>query len=301
MASRTYRFALLLVAVAAPILAVAQRECKVRGEYLYQYPTNVSYDEACQLALLKAQNEALADEFGTYVVQDGVMITENRNGTSDQQLYSVSQSQVKGEWLGDTEPPRFERLTQDGRDYVKVSVRGRAREITGAGVDFIAKPLRSSLDLRHASTEFREGDDLYVFFRTPQDGYLCIYLFDKAQDEVYCLLPYQESNGAAYHVSHDTDYYLFSKSKARTGEPVTELEMTIAEGRREEFNDLYVVFSPNSFSKANTSAAERQLSEDLVVPRSMRYKEFNKWLVKYRTKDKDMRSQRISLKILPKD
>lgn len=68
-----------------------------------------------------------------------------------------------------------------------------------------------------------------------------------------------------------------------------------------EINDLYVIFSPNSFSKANSTADERRLNDELIVPRSMSFKKFNSWLVKYRAKDREMRSQRISLKISPKD
>ncbi len=295
------RWLIVVWSMLCAAVAVAQRECTVKGTYIYQIPSSMSYDEACHYALLKAQHEALADKFGTYMVQDGTMITENKNGKSDQQLISISQSQVMGEWLGDTDEPRYERIMQDGYDCVRVTVKGKAREIVNAGVDFDVKPLRSSLDLRHASTEFRADDDLYLYFRTPQDGYICVYLLDYAQMEAYCLLPYQDDGGGAYKVEHDCDYYFFSKAKSRRGEPVTELQMTISPGHKMEINDLYVIFSPNSFSKANSTTDERRLNDELIVPRSMSFKNFNSWLVKYRAKDREMRSQRISLKISPTD
>ena len=161
-------------------------------------------------------------------------------------------------------------------------VTGRIREIVSAGIDFLAKVLRNGTEEKFESSDFRSGDDMYLYFRSPVDGYLTVYLLDETTQEVFCLLPYRGSGDGAYRIQHDRPYILFSaKDEPQNPSLVDEYTMTCS--REVEYNDLYVIFSPSSFSKANASA-----SDDEVLPRQLSYEDFQKWLVKARKRDAQM-------------
>lgn len=162
---------------------------------------------------------------------------------------------------------------------VSVEVSGRIREIVSAGIDFTAKILRNGTEEKFESSEFRSGDDMYLYFKSPVDGYLAVYLLDETEQTVYCLLPYKASSEGTYQIEHDRPYILFSaKNESDTSCVVDEYTMTCT--REVEFNDIYVIFSPNPFTKAISNEFENE-----ILPRQLSFKDFQKWLVKNRKRD----------------
>jgi len=57
---------------------------------------------------------------------------------------------------------------------------------------------------------------------------------------------------------------------------------TMTCSREIEYNDIYIIFSPNAFTKVNTNES----TED-VLPRQLSFEDFQKWLVKLRKTDKE--------------
>ena len=45
---------------------------------------------------------------------------------------------------------------------------------------------------------------------------------------------------------------------------------------------------------------QQKISDELVLPSSLPYKDFNKWLIKYQQKDEDMQVMRIPIHITNK-
>ncbi len=68
---------------------------------------------------------------------------------------------------------------------------------------------------------------------------------------------------------------------------------TMTCSREIEYNDIYIIFSPNAFTKANTNES----TED-VLPRQLSFEDFQKWLVKLRKIDKEaiVNNKQISIK-----
>ena len=62
-------------------------------------------------------------------------------------------------------------------------------------------------------------------------------------------------------------------------------------------NYIYIIYSPNSFVKAN----DNQTVSDgqLELPRELSLKDFRKWLAKNRMRDKDMQVDIRSITIVP--
>lgn len=255
---------------------------KVRGEYVYYAPENVSLEEAKHTALSRAQTQALADEFGTVVAQHNATMVQNSGGRSSTDFSSLSSSDVRGEWIETTDGPDFEIAYQQGMLVVKCIVAGKAREITGKVTEFIAQVLRNGTDDRCESYDFINGDDLYMSFRSSADAYLAVYLIDAA-NTAYCLLPYRSSADGMVQVRANTHYTLFSSDDAAplcTAADVDEYTMTCE--RTSETNYIYVISSPNAFTKAVDNA----VSEGL--PRELSLADFERWLSRRRTQDKDM-------------
>ena len=264
------------------LVAVAQKTERVTATYTYYAPEHVSIEEARRVALQRAQLQAIADAFGTIVTQTNATTVRNENGKSDVSLLSLGASEVKGEWLRTDGEPEYEIAYEDGMLAVTVRVKGVIREIVNAAVDFQARVLCNGTEDRFEQDRFRNGDDLYLSFHSPVDGYLTVYLLD-AEGTAYCLLPYRGDTGGRVAVKGNRRYVFFSVDDVPAGEQGMVDEYVMTCGNREELNQIYVIFSPQLFTKAVDYAGEG------VQPRELPYEEFQQWLFNCRKQDREMR------------
>lgn len=282
---------LLLLSILVTLPVFSQKMKTVEGEYTYHAPENVTLEEAKRMALDRAKIQALADAFGTIVSQTNATHVQNRNGSSDIDFLSVGGSEVKGEWIETVGEPQYDISYEQGMLVVKVSVKGKAREIVSAQIDIKAKVLRNGTEDKFESDEFRDGDDLYLSFVSPVSGYLAVYLVD-AEQKAYCLLPYRSQTDGIYKVEANRRYVFFNIKEAPPQERPYVDEYVMTCSRSSEYNQIYVIFSPQSFAKA----ADNTSSETL--PGELNYKELQKWLTKYRKKDKSMNVIKKSIIII---
>ena len=264
------------------LVAVAQKTERVTATYTYYAPEHVSIEEARRVALQRAQLQAIADAFGTIVTQTNATTVKNENGKSDVSLLSLGASEVKGEWLRTDGEPEYEIAYEDGMLAVTVRVKGVIREIVNAAVDFQARVLCNGTEDRFEQDRFRNGDDLYLSFQSPVDGYLTVYLLD-AEGTAYCLLPYRGDTGGRVAVKGNRRYVFFSVDDVPAGERGMVDEYVMTCGNREELNQIYVIFSPQLFTKAVDYAGEG------LQPRELPYEEFQQWLFDCRKQDREMR------------
>ncbi len=279
-------FTLFLFAL--PLLA--QRTEKVRAEYTYHAPENISLEEAKRIALDRAKVQAIADEFGTIVSQSNTTLVKNSNGESSTDFFSLGGSEVKGEWIETIGQPEYEISYEQGMLVVKAIVTGRVREIVSAQIDIRAEVLCNGTGLKFARTDFKNGDDLYLYFQSPVDGYLAVYLLDEVSQMVYCLLPYKSSSEAVTPIEHDKPYIFFSTEHAGDKAHLVD-EYTMTCNNPVERNTIYVVFSPNEFAKANSN------NVDELLPQELSFEEFQKWLAKGRRQDTKMNIWKESITI----
>lgn len=286
------RIVLISVLLLFVAITYAQKMQKVTATYTYYAPENVTLEEAKRIALDRAKLSAIANAYGTLVTQSNTMITSNQSGKTDSRFFSLGGSEVKGEWIETTQEPIYNISYEGDMLVISVEVKGRIREIVSSGIDFTAKVLRNGTEEKFESNQFRSGDDMFLYFKSPVDGYLTVYLLDETIQEVFCLLPYKASGQGAYRIEHDKPYILFSaKNDLENANIVDEYTMTCS--REIEYNDIYIIFSPNAFTKANTNES----TED-VLPRQLSFEDFQKWLVKLRKIDKEaiVNNKQISIK-----
>lgn len=272
---------LLLLSILFTVPVFSQKMKTVEGEYIYHAPENVTLEEARRTALDRAKIQALADAFGTIVSQTNATHVQNRNGNSDIDFLSVGGSEVKGEWIETIGEPQYDISYEQGMLVVKVSVRGKAREIVSAQIDIKAKVLRNGTEDKFESDEFRDGDDLYLSFVSPVSGYLAVYLVDDER-KAYCLLPYQNQEGGAYRIKSNKHYLFFSEKEAEKELIHLVDEYTMTCSKELERNTIHLVFSPNAFAKA----CDNSVSENL--PRELDYEDFQKWITGQRKHDESM-------------
>ena len=288
---RRFRISVLVIMFILPEILWAQKVQKVSGEYIYYAPSTITLDQARQIALDRAKIQLIADEFGTIVSSTNITRIANTNGNSDIQMTTLGESEVKGEWLETLGEPKYEIGYENEMLYIKVSISGMIREIVSAPIDIKAKLLRNGTEDKFVSEEFRSGDDMYLSFQSPIDGYLTVYLYD-GDDSVYCLLPYQRLSVGQIPIQANKRYVFFSCNESQSISPNMVDEYTLTCSKELELNSLYVIFSPNLFSKAVDSQ-----SDATSAPRMLGVGEFQKWLSNSRIRDTQMSLNIINLTI----
>ncbi len=257
------------------------RTKKVRGEYTYYIPANVSPDEAREIAIQRAQAQAIADEFGSVVTQSSSVRIEASNENVNTDFLSIGGSELKGEWIETIGEPKIEYFT-DGKDIaLHVEISGVIREIAGTKVPFDVKILRNGTSDANESEVFHNGDDLYMSFRSPSGGYIAIYLID-VENQAYCLLPYQRQENGFFSTKANHRYLFFHPDFIEGIEKDMVDEIVTDTSLDKERNRILTVFSPTKFFKATDQQTEKN------VPRSLSYAEFQKWLANLKKHDADV-------------
>lgn len=273
------RTQIILIFLLIPLLAHAQHTKQVSGEYTFYAEGNQTLNEAKSLALEGARLQALASEFGTVITQSTVQEESASNGEEHNYFSQLSASEVRGEWLEDTGEPEYDVSFVQEMLVVKCRVSGRARELSNETMDFSAVILRNGTEARFADVNFRNGDDMFLQFRSPTDGYVAVYLID-ATRTAYCLLPYMGNATGQQPVRHNEEYVFFSPAHAKGKDIVDEYTLTCSGGM--ERNQVYVIFSPKPFTKA----LDEQV--DAGLPRQLEYEKFSRWLTSCRRRDPKM-------------
>ena len=282
------RVLLLSLLVAIPAAVFSQKLKTVEGDYTYYAPENVTLEQAKRIALDRAMIQALADEFGTIVTQQNATRVENHNGRSDIDFLSIGGSEVRGEWIETIGEPIYNIRYEGNMLVVVCKVKGKAREITSAGIDFQVHVLRNGTDDKFESDQFRSGDELYLSFQSPIAGYLAVYLVDD-NGQAYCLLPYRNQTDGVYLIKANERYVFFNIKEAPQQErPYVDEYMMTCE-QESEHNQIYVIFSPNQFVKASDNDTDDRL------PRELNNTDFQRWLAKCRKHDKEMNLQMIPI------
>lgn len=209
--------------------------------------------------------------------QSNATVITNDNGKSDVRFSSVGHSNVNGEWVETLDQPRYDINYEEGMLVVSVKVKGRIRKLTSPKIDLAVNLLRNGTDLKYESTDFHNGDDMYLHFLSPVSGHLLVYLVDHTAQQAYCLLPYSQQADAAQPIEQGRDYLFFSAQSVPADQRAVVDEYTLTTDKTMEQNEVVVVFSTDELVKANTSASIGQL------PRAMEVDHFNKWLSALRT------------------
>ena len=284
------RIAISALLAVIPLMSSAQKTVTASGTYIHYAPMNVTPDQAELTAIERAKIDIIEKEFGRVVGVNNYTEVINEGVQSSVKFLSLGESEVKGEWIETIGKPAIKHEFANNLQVITVSIAGRIREVRVAKVDFDAKILRNGVADRFESSEFKDGDDFFVSFETPVDGYVAIYLYDLSG--VNRLLPMKHSGHPAYFVSADTKYVFFADGVslyddiAKKNQNAIHSDYGLTCSGDSEVNRIYIIFSPNKFSTASDN-----VSDDVTAPASIDFDGFQKWLSRCRKRDKDMALQ----------
>ena len=235
----------------------AQSPIRVKHTYVYHGHHDQTIAEAERIALERTKIEAIEKTFG-------VVASETTSGIMSSQLsenlFSAHSSvSVKGEWIQTIGTPEFIRDFDDRAPVITCTIEGYVKEIQGMRADYEVEVLKNSPNVKFASRDFSDGDDMYLYFKSPVGGFLNVYLLCHDDDTALCLLPYRESNAKSFRIDADKDYYLFSKDKASDGAEFVD-EYTLTTERANEANEIVIVFSPDDFVKPKLKVNDDEMS-----------------------------------------
>ncbi|HEX7585300.1 MAG TPA: hypothetical protein VF373_11470 [Prolixibacteraceae bacterium] len=257
---------------------------------------NRTKEETYQKVEELAKINAIENAFNTYVEQES-NITVN-SGKSDFRI--IGTTKVKGEWIETLD----KKLTEDIKEekgqfgiektvWVTCKIRGRIKEATPkANIEFATL---SCPRLNCRSTAFTSGEQLYLQFQSPLDGYLSIYLDDGIT--VNRLLPYTSAqNSSSVNVKADKEYFFFVKGENNPefGKP-DEVELYTL--KRIEYNTLYVIFSEENYYKPMLSQ-EKVVENGYFLPKSLSKTKFEEWLSTNRATLPDFLDRTVDIEII---
>jgi len=275
----------------------AQRIRKAEGQAQVKVERNMTREETQKKAVELAKINAIENEFGTYVEQQATLTVES--GVSD--FYVVGSTKVKGIWVRETDRKFIEDYREEKGEYgtekilwITCTIKGEVKQATP----------RSDLEyqVRNCSfpvcrtTSFSSGEQLYLWFKSPVDGYLSVFIDDG--NMVYRLLPYSTMvNANTFQITGDEGYLFFSKEATaglHPGEKPDEIELYTLQ--RKENNNLVLVFSTNPFFKPGLNK-ETVEADQYITPRSLGKSKFEEWLSDYRAIFDDFQDVVIPIEI----
>lgn len=271
----------LLLLACAPARA---KTVTVEGSSVFIIPSTMSRAEAEAEAIRRAKIDALNNAFGNSIIASSTSIITEK----DERFYRNGFDLVKGEWIETIGEPEIKTGLDGEEIYITVRIKGKARKKDTADIDIAVKILRNGTTLADEASDFRNGDKMYLYFKSPADGYISVYQHDPVNDMVYCLLPYRKDGSGSVRVEHDREYVFFSKALSDNPHMVDEYRLGCkADG---EANTIYVMFSPKVFSKSSTNSTDR------YTPRNLPFADFERW--KSRCQAQDAQMQVVALTII---
>lgn len=273
---------LILLFLLISLYSLGQRVENICGEYKYIVPENVSLAEAKAIAIERARLTAIANEFGTTVSQTNLATTHIENGTTRNDFLSLGETEVKGDWLGDTKEPEIRPVYENNQLVIYASVCGKVRELKTAEVELRMQIMNNGIE----TEQFKNNDKVAIRFKSPVNGYVAIFVRDDNAGIVSCMLPYENENGKARVVKNSKEYIYLS-----TADPIYpyQEETILVTNKKIEFNTFVLVFAQNEFSMPLSEMGE-------FVP-EISVENFQKWLRRNRMSDKTMQTIEKTIQI----
>lgn len=268
-----------------------------------------------KMACKAAKNKALADEFGTSVAKNYEKITEMVNARQ----YSVGEFSrfqavyentfPNGIWVKNADPPRIKEYEKRKNWWMKCVVEGYGRKRSAPKVNFKTKALDGTNIKIDESVHFSSGENFYLYFETPEPGYLLVVYTDF--DKVYKILPYEKMNKTKLKVSANVPYLFFNSKKkfgrkylgeaykatqTLTGESIYKVvdEIKLATHKNTAFEQAIVIFSEKDFN-APLFGKEGKTVDRGKTPDYIKRKAFMDWLQQQRVHQEGLQVEKIGI------
>ncbi len=292
----TIAIALLAAAGAAGVSADKVRT--VTGHAVYYAPHSMMPFQARQEAINRAQLDAIGREFGSAVSMSNLSFMQSSTDSERDDFYSIAESDVRGEWIETIGDTIWQITPMNNETLYEVTLKGRIREIPMNRIDIDTRLLYNGTDkdrnlVRNFS--YKVGDYMYIYFTSPVDGHLAIYIGDDNDAmTLQSLVPMDGMSEGAYPVKAGQEYVFFDRASAEPQYRDVTRRIKMNARKEMDVNQVYVIFSPNRFAKANDRRSSTGRSVNVggeevdLMPREADFTSFQRWLGKARRHDPDM-------------
>ena len=260
----------------------AQRITTVCGEYRYIVPEETPLNRAKQIAIDKARNEAIANEFGQVVSQSTTTTIHSSDNNSQVQSDSYTSTESKAIWLSDKQEPKVSIAYENDVLVITASVCGKVRELKTAEVELKMQVLNNGLE----SNQFKNNDKVSISFKSPVSGYVAIFFRDDNAGIISCMMPYENEDGTAREVKSNKEYTYLSTADPLY--PYQEATILVTE-KPTEFDTFIPIFSKKDFSMPASDMGD-------FVP-ELSVEDFHEWLCKNRIHDETMQTIEETIQI----
>jgi len=169
----------------------------------------------------------------------------------------------------------------------------KAREIIEMPVEFIAYTL-SRPDKNYKSTSFHDNDSFYLYFKCPENGYLNVYLDDN--EYAYRLIPDRylaEDYEGGVPVNKDRDYVFFSSEPQDLynieGKIYRPVEYVLLTDKIYDLNRFFIIFSTQKVNRPPLNEhINPEIQHRVESPKGLQSEDFQKWLQKLRSTNRDV-------------
>lgn len=287
-------------------MCFSQKEIIVDGIAQIEFPSYKSLDEVKNDAKEAAIINALEQAFGSVIFSGTSIKIENTNINKQVETKNCfamyGNTLVKGECMAILDTSFTEiagiRIVEGKKVTIKemkCDVKIKARELTRPIIDIETYSL-SYPNLKAKTYDFKNGDTLYLYFKSPVSGYITIYLDDF--ENTYRILPVSGSNiktELGYKVDADKEYILLKDLPSY---------YVLVTNKIKEMNMLYIIFSKEPLNKPalknnieNGLLTEQNKQNGFTIPEGLTTAKFQKWLQSYRAVSKDMQVNYINITI----
>ena len=286
------RFILIFCACMTAIDAgSAKTKAKVKSvsgtaEYVVTDDMSITLRDARLKCVELARAEAIRREFGELVSMGiiDVFMNSTNEGSGAVNIGTAS-SQARALWLGDTREPKVNIRYADGKLFFKAEVWGEARELKINSTDLKWMISHKAGEQKVETSSFNNSESIYIDFKSVADGYVAVYLVED-NEQTWCLLPYGNDSDGRQEVKAGRRYAFFDKEFDKRA-----LTIRLKTKRKEEYNQLVLIYSPNPFTKSIDRVADGSKANVLST------RDFAKWLLKCQCNDPDMVVEQRFIKI----
>jgi hypothetical protein len=276
-----------------------QKTVKVKGSAQVEFPDHITRQDVKAKAEEAATIDALERAFGRIVIQGNTTYISNvqtgQQTETKATFNTIANTSVKGEVVRvlnveftDVAGTRTTGNRKETYIEIRCDIELEAREVTTPPVNFTFFPLKCTNE-ECRSTEFRQGEFLYLFFSTPSSGYLSVYLDDNGLTQ--CLYPYDRMP-AEYEggvpVKADKKYILFSTDPEFNyfgGKKYLISKYELFTNETRAINRLFVIFSKAPLNKPYLDDVTKD-ALGRTLPKSLKSEDFQRWLNRYRSFEK---------------
>lgn len=288
--------ALVILLGIVPFSLCAQHTKRSSGTANVRVEDNMTKEEARKKAEDLAKIDAIINAFGQYIEQESnITIADGRSSFN-----IIGNTKVKGEWvrtldISFNEDSQEEKVTfgTTKTQWITCTIRGVVKEATPkANIEY--RTLNYPNPVSRATT-FVSGESFYLFFKSPVNGYLSVYLDEG--DKIYRLLPYDDMDTAStLKVLADKTYIFFSLNNEHNyfGNRIDELILYTP--KRTELNTLHILFSEKDYFKPILDSKYKD-EEGNIVPKSLTKRQFEIWLANNKTSINDFQDAQVYIEI----